>query len=163
MAEGLSKIAGVRFGRSRSIARAVEATTVRPGRAFASPRRISTNAAISPFGLQVDVSARGAAWITWGAAPREGASTTFSALKSRKLTVRTGRFSRELTVLRARTGFRDERLTSNFQVLAGRGGSMLAVVERARTRASGEQPDPAGPPVGPATGVNFFQLRTYGE
>lgn len=130
----------------KGFGRAVEATHGRPGERLARARRIS-DTKVATVAPHVENSSHGASWIAWGARPVERPSTTyFRVLKARKLTLRTGRFSRELDILRARANFNDERLSFRYDVLPSRNGAMLATVHRVRPGSS-----------------QFFQVRTYGE
>lgn len=129
-------------GRGRSI----EATSGRPGDGFERARVISETEVANRV-PQVTSARRGAAWVVWGERLTDTTTYQFRVLKASKLSVRGGRFSRVLDVLRGRSG---ERIGS-FEVVPLTGDGMLAAVERERERPNFSD------------WHGWWQLRTYGE
>ena len=127
--------------------RSVEATSGRPG-GFGRVTRIS-DAVVAARAPEVEVSDVGAAWFAWGERPIGPTQAVPTVLVSRKLTVTSGRFSRTLDVLRARTSAGEN--IGQFDVVPSNDDAMVAVV--ARQRPSDRAPDAR----------EFWQLRTYGE
>lgn len=128
------------------VGRSVEARSARPESGFTRFQRLSTSV-VTPRPPQVETARSGAAWFTWGVRPES--TTAFGVLEARKLTVRTGRYSRLLDVLRARTNIGEA--IGFYSLVPLPGDAMLAVVARQRPASGGSPPR------------QFFQLRTYGE